>query len=320
MAPQIESAGATVLCYDSAYQSVDLRKLEDDPLGLLSLFLDESAAMLRAAERLRDRPDLIVYDISILHAEPRPGKEVEAPGHAADPGVRVERPLLLPLVHLRRAGSGAGAARLGRATCSAGRGTWRSRTASRRTRPSCGGRSRTPTWSPCRARSSSPSETFGERFAFVGPCLGERAFLSGWEPPGDGLPVALLSFGTVASGRPDLVRTCVRAFAELPWHGVVTLGDGMDPAELGPLPPTIEVRRWVSHLRVLEHASVAVTHGGMGTAMEALYWGCPMVVVPATAVDRLSRAADRRAGARPGRRAGRADPGEPGRRGPRGGG
>jgi UDP:flavonoid glycosyltransferase YjiC (YdhE family) len=24
----------------------------------------------------------------------------------------------------------------------------------------------------------------------------------------------------------------------------------------------------------------------MGTAMEALYWGCPMVVVPATAIDR----------------------------------
>jgi dTDP-L-oleandrosyltransferase len=59
----------------------------------------------------------------------------------------------------------------------------------------------------------------------------------------------------------------------------------MDPAELGPLPPTIEVHRWVSHLAVLAHASVAVTHGGMGTAMETLYRGCPMVVVPATAID-----------------------------------
>jgi dTDP-L-oleandrosyltransferase len=44
----------------------------------------------------------------------------------------------------------------------------------------------------------------------------------------------------------------------------------------------------VSHLSVLRHASVAVTHGGMGTAMEALYWGCPAVVLPATAIDRLN--------------------------------
>ncbi|MFI6708719.1 macrolide family glycosyltransferase [Nonomuraea sp. NPDC050478] len=285
MAPQIESAGATVLCYDSAYQSVDLRKLEDDPLGLLSLFLDESAAMLRAAERLRDRPDLIVYDISILHAGRVLARKWKLPATQLIPvfasnahfsylssiygGQEAERELPgwvddmlgrtrdLALAH----GVEADPAEL----------WWEVQDSNLVTLP----------------RSFQfAGETFDERFAFVGPCLGERAFLSGWEPPGDGLPVALLSFGTVASGRPDLVRTCVRAFAELPWHGVVTLGDGMDPAELGPLPPTIEVRRWVSHLRVLEHASVAVTHGGMGTAMEALYWGCPMVVVPATAVDR----------------------------------
>lgn len=39
------------------------------------------------------------------------------------------------------------------------------------------------------------------------------------------------------------------------------------------------------HLTVLRHASVAVTHGGMGTVMEALHSGCPMVVVPTSDLD-----------------------------------
>ncbi|WP_333486819.1 macrolide family glycosyltransferase, partial [Nonomuraea corallina] len=285
MARQVADAGATLLAYDAAYQSVDLRKLEDDPLGLLSLFLDESAAMLRAADRLRDRPDLIVYDVSILHAGRVLARKWGVPAtqmipvfasnahfsylssiYDGEEAVRelpgwvdgmLARTRELALAH----GVRADPAEL----------WWSVQDSNLVTLP----------------RSFQfAGETFDERFAFVGPCLGGRAFLAGWDPPRDGLPVALLSFGTVASGRPDLVRACVRAFAELPWHAVVTLGDGMDPAELGPLPPTVEVRRWVSHLRVLEHASVAVTHGGMGTAMETLYWGCPMIVVPATAVDR----------------------------------
>ncbi|GGP17846.1 glycosyl transferase [Nonomuraea glycinis] len=285
MARHAEGAGATVLAYDSAYRSVDLRKLEDDPLGLLSLFLDESAAMLRAADGLRDRPDLIVYDISILHAGRILARKWGLPATQ-----------LIPVFASNEHFSYLSAIYGGQEAVRELPGWVDGMLARTRELALAHGVRADPAelwWEVQDANLVNlprsfqfAGETFDERFAFVGPCLGERAFLSGWEPPGDGLPVALLSFGTVASGRPDLVRTCVRAFAELPWHGVVTLGDGMDPAELGPLPPTIEVHRWVSHLAVLAHASVAVTHGGMGTAMETLYWGCPMVVVPATAIDR----------------------------------
>lgn len=124
-------------------------------------------------------------------------------------------------------------------------------------------------------------ETFDERVAFVGPCLGERAFLGDWAPPTDGLPVVLASLGTTYNDNPDFFRTCAEAFAGLPWHLVLSVGQKVDVAALGPLPPNVEVRPWVPHLKVLEHATVFVTHGGMGSVLEALYHGCPMVFVPA---------------------------------------
>lgn len=123
-------------------------------------------------------------------------------------------------------------------------------------------------------------ETFGERFVFIGSSVGDRAFLDEWQPPGDGLPVVLISLGTVNNQHLDFFRTAVEAFRDQPLHAVISVGNGVDPADLAPLPPNVEVHRWVRHLNVLEHAAAFVTHGGTGSLSEALHTGTPIVVVP----------------------------------------
>lgn len=123
-------------------------------------------------------------------------------------------------------------------------------------------------------------ETFDERFVFIGPSLGERAFLDDWQPPDDGHPVVLISLGTVNNLHPDFFKTAVEAFRDRPLHAVISVGDGLDPEDLGPLPPNVEVHRWVRHIQVLEHAAAFVTHGGTGSLSEALHTGTPVVVVP----------------------------------------
>jgi dTDP-L-oleandrosyltransferase len=120
--------------------------------------------------------------------------------------------------------------------------------------------------------------TFDERFVFVGPALTESGG-DGWAPPGD-RPVVLVSLGTSFNDHPELFRDCARAFAGSRWHVVMTVGSRVDPAELGPLPPNVEAHGWLSHAAVLEHAQLCVTHGGMGTVMQALHFGRPMVVIP----------------------------------------
>ena len=48
----------------------------------------------------------------------------------------------------------------------------------------------------------------------------------------------------------------------------------------GEIPDNVLVRPRVPQLDVLERADVFVTHGGMNSTMEALYYGVPLVVVP----------------------------------------
>lgn len=123
-------------------------------------------------------------------------------------------------------------------------------------------------------------DTFDERFVFVGPALGDGGGNGDrWTPPDD-RPVVLVSLGTSFNDHPEFFRDCANAFADSRWHVVMTVGSRIDPSELGALPANVEAHSWLSHAAVLEHAEVCVTHGGMGTVMQSLHWGRPMVVVP----------------------------------------
>lgn len=132
------------------------------------------------------------------------------------------------------------------------------------------------------------ADSFDERFAFVGPCVDDRESLGRWEPRSNGLPIVLVSLGTLFNQNPDFFRTCVEAFSDAPVHVVMTLGGGVDPAELGELPPNIEAHPWLSHMMVLKHAAVMVTHGGVSSVTDALSVGCPLVVVPVEPVTRAA--------------------------------
>lgn len=129
-------------------------------------------------------------------------------------------------------------------------------------------------------------ETFRDDIHFVGPCIGPRAFLGTWRPPQDDRPVILVSLGTTYNGQPDFFRACIRAFADATWHTVITVGSGVDPADLGPAAPNVEIHRFLPQLEVLRRATVFVNHAGMGTAMESLYSGVPIVAIPQIAEQR----------------------------------
>jgi MGT family glycosyltransferase len=124
-------------------------------------------------------------------------------------------------------------------------------------------------------------DTFDDTHVFAGPGFAARGEHDAWTPPADGLPVVLISLGTsVVNRRPDFFRDCVRVFTDRPWHVVMTLGGGVRPEELGPLPPNMQAHGFVPHPAVLPHASAFVTAAGMGSVLEALYCGTPLVMLP----------------------------------------
>lgn len=131
-------------------------------------------------------------------------------------------------------------------------------------------------------------DTCSERYVFVGPALSDRAFQGHWPAPAGNHPVLLVSLGSLYTARPEFYRACAQAFADLDWHVIMSVGQHIDPASLGPLPPHMEVHRSVPQLDILAQAAAFVTHGGMGSVMEALYHGVPLVAVPQMAEQRVN--------------------------------
>ncbi|MFD2078210.1 hypothetical protein SAMN05421678_1238 [Actinopolymorpha cephalotaxi] len=93
-------------------------------------------------------------------------------------------------------------------------------------------------------------------------------------------PVVLVSLGTLHAGTGEFFRTCFKALADLPARVVLAVGHSTDPTELGSPPANTLVRGTVPQLEILRRAAVFVTHGGMNSALEALAYGVPLVVVP----------------------------------------
>ncbi|MER7283412.1 macrolide family glycosyltransferase [Dactylosporangium sp. NPDC000244] len=123
-------------------------------------------------------------------------------------------------------------------------------------------------------------ETFGPEFSFVGPCLGSRGFQGEAAPAAADRPTLLISLGTSFNDRPEFYAMCLEAFAGEPWHVVMAVGDRIRREQLPPVPDNIEVHARVPQLAVLARAGAFITHAGMGSIMEGLAHGVPLIAIP----------------------------------------
>jgi MGT family glycosyltransferase len=123
-------------------------------------------------------------------------------------------------------------------------------------------------------------ETFDDRFRFVGPSVGGRDSDGDWVREGTG-PLLFISLGTTPlNRRPDFFRMCLDAFGGSDWDVAMAVGDRTNLADLGATAPNVQVRAFFPQLQVLRHTAVFITHAGMNSTMEALYFAVPLVAVP----------------------------------------
>lgn len=124
-------------------------------------------------------------------------------------------------------------------------------------------------------------EHFNEQFVFVGPSIMPRDDIGDFPIEQiDPDTTLLIALGTLFSNQADFYRVCFAAFGNTSWQVILAVGQEIDLEELGPVPANFLLRRRVPQLDVLQRTNVFVTHGGMNSVMEALYYGVPMVVIP----------------------------------------
>jgi MGT family glycosyltransferase len=132
------------------------------------------------------------------------------------------------------------------------------------------------------SRAFQPDTPFiDDRFRFVGPAINPATREGDF--PFDQLqrkPVIYISLGTIHSGNTDFYRQCFEAFADHPGQFILSAGKTTDLSKLGDIPANFIVRNSVPQLEVLQHVDLFITHGGMNSVQEGLYFGVPLVVIP----------------------------------------
>ena len=83
-----------------------------------------------------------------------------------------------------------------------------------------------------------------------------------------------------SNDKPEFFKLCFDAFGKQSWQVVLAHGARVTEAELGPVPENFQIAPYVQQFEVLPRTSVFITHGGMGSVMESLSYGVPMVVIP----------------------------------------
>jgi MGT family glycosyltransferase len=124
-------------------------------------------------------------------------------------------------------------------------------------------------------------ESFSDSIKFVGPSIAPRTDTSGF--PFDQLgtkPLIYISLGTVINQNQDFYLQSIQAFRDSDYQIVMSVGQRTEIARLGEIPANFIVRNFVPQLEILQRAALFITHAGLNSVHEALYYNVPLVLVP----------------------------------------
>ena len=128
-----------------------------------------------------------------------------------------------------------------------------------------------PEFQPC-------SDTFSDKYAFVGPSI--RPAASEIEKKKDKL--VYISMGTVNNDMLTLYRRFIAALSKLDVQVILSVGNLVPMEKFGNLPEHISVFPNVDQIAVLKKADAFISHCGMNSVNESLYFGVPLVMLPQT--------------------------------------
>ena len=119
------------------------------------------------------------------------------------------------------------------------------------------------------------ANTFSDRYHFIGPSI--RPITSPFDKTAE--KTVYISMGTVNQNR-EFYRNCIHALGQTNWQVIISMGTNTEHFEC--LPENIQVYESVDQMAVLSIADAFITHCGMNSASEGLYYKVPLVLFPQT--------------------------------------
>lgn len=122
------------------------------------------------------------------------------------------------------------------------------------------------------------SETFNDNYAFVGPVLRESVEKTEKVE----IPTVYISLGTVNNNHKNFYQNCFEALKDENLRVIMSVGEDIDIELLENIPNNFTVKKHVDQISVLKNTDVFITHCGMNSVSEALYYGIPLILFPQT--------------------------------------
>lgn len=119
------------------------------------------------------------------------------------------------------------------------------------------------------------AETFSDKYCFIGPSI--RPVEKPMEKTAD--KTIFISMGTVVKNK-NLYNNCIEALKTTDYQVIVSLGTS--DVHFENLPDNIQVYESVDQMAVLSISDVFITHCGMNSASEGLYFEVPLILCPQT--------------------------------------
>lgn len=117
--------------------------------------------------------------------------------------------------------------------------------------------------------------------------LGSEVEIQSYLPHDAEKKIIYLSLGSQVKSYPKKADTIFRLAMEMmrtpfaaSYHLVLAAGLHGAKYQAEELPGNVSVFEWVPQIKLLENATIAITHGGLGSVKECIYYGVPMVIVP----------------------------------------
>ncbi|WPC42713.1 macrolide family glycosyltransferase [Clostridium sp. JS66] len=125
-------------------------------------------------------------------------------------------------------------------------------------------------------------ENFDESYKFIGPSIGDRNEDGSLSLEiDDKKKVIYISLGTIFNKSIEFYENCFKAFDNMDDVQIImSIGKNIDVNTFKSIPSNFIVRNYVSQLEILKQADVFITHAGMNSTNEGLYYDVPLVLIP----------------------------------------